>query len=719
MALEKHPRDISVIEAMDYLSALAEIDESVLLEDTSKGKTEKEKLDARISRASALRILSEDGEDSVKQTFKTLHNYLKNVSREKEQLKDPETFKAIESIMVLAHDAAERVDRFSGISQRVFQGKKIADLKEYKDLKAFYQNKIVKRFERALEQEVQDLVGDIPMLADSSDIHRRGLKDLETVRRDKDYELFYILAEDGKAFFNRNLIRHIRLLGYFDENVVHSQEDDPFLKFHQIYDTMLCKSAQFIKQSLIEDMNDFFQHYSSEVLSAWDMALSKAMIALCMAASPQNLSLITLGKSCRQYFFDFHHYLREALYSVEYQNALVKCESEKERHLLRLTSQLCLYFFARPSQFTESADLIQRIVQKGAKLLERTSAIIQTPLDIWRILLDDDENIRAFLKLFPSGPLLKIVEEFEEQVIGLGFDPISQHLLVGELYAIRTKGMDISCLHLPSPTRQEVIQEASIVPEFINFLKTNTLGKKKHLLVDFQDSTSWRGHARSAAITALQEKGDTSAYIRVLSLPKHTPFYYQTEEYNGVSNAQNFKDVFLAQIESGQACGFGLFHFTKIEKAWMKQSLDLIHECFFQSKTDLTRKMRLDFIEIFYLFITLEQIFKERVDSFSFTCKDASDLGPVASASFYAFIQLLSSKGNIHADSRGTILQMIYTPAFLLRERPIDETILYRHISALATIHFALSENEKGIKTTLHKHFAGLLDNIEINRNLA
>ena len=34
---------------------------------------------------------------------------------------------------------------------------------------------------------------------------RQGHKDLETVKRDKEYELFFLKKEDGRPFFNREL----------------------------------------------------------------------------------------------------------------------------------------------------------------------------------------------------------------------------------------------------------------------------------------------------------------------------------------------------------------------------------------------------------------------------------------------------------------------------------------------------------------------------------
>src|SRR5581483_12315962 len=86
-------------------------------------------------------------------------------------------------------EAAKKIDRYT----EIFKGEKISsvtELKEYKELQHIYLTKIVQRFNPLsdIEEKWQDSWG----AGDVESIEQSGLRDLETVRKDKKYELFLI-----------------------------------------------------------------------------------------------------------------------------------------------------------------------------------------------------------------------------------------------------------------------------------------------------------------------------------------------------------------------------------------------------------------------------------------------------------------------------------------------------------------------------------------------
>src|SRR3989338_3454066 len=168
----------------------------------------------------------------VKGTLKTVHKYLKYIyAKETGEVRDPHIQKGIRSIMELAKEAAEKIDTYYSL-----QGyQKIAESNEFKSLLDFYKKKILSKFKETLEEE-EKWQEELQREEDVLDIQRRGLKDLESVIRDRDYELFYLTKEDGSLFFKTNLLRHIRLVTDFDQIIAAFREEDPLLKLQVFED---------------------------------------------------------------------------------------------------------------------------------------------------------------------------------------------------------------------------------------------------------------------------------------------------------------------------------------------------------------------------------------------------------------------------------------------------------------------------------------------------
>lgn len=649
---KRHP--ITVIEAVDHLSSLAEIDASTSSTDHVRAKR-----------------------DELIATFHVIHSYLQNLyEKEKGQLKDPEMQRAVQAIMILTSEAVQKMDQYGG---------KIAESQEYQQLQAFYLNKVAKRFRQPVEIQ-QPWEEETEAFLDTAHItsEKQGLKDLEAVRKDQDYELFYIVKENGQPFFNSALLRHVRLVGDFEEVVSEPGSDDPLLKVEQLKDRDLHAAATEILHLATPYLDDFYKqalrHKERDLVSA----LNKAIMALMLCANPRNHLPSAAGKSCIGYFQDFHSFLREALHSDGYHRYLSMSTTPTDplaRVLLNLLHLLCFAFFMRKNNRKEVVHFIRTLILQTEKHRDES----------WTELLKDDQEMRTLLKKFPNGPLLKTFDFFREEERRKGFDPLGQGNFPSQLYTFTLQDLHVTTLRLPSPTYQEMIDKAEVIPEFQNFLRALQARKQTYLLFDLQDRTSWQEHARSVALENLQKRAEFARNLTVITLSKNTDFYHQTGPYQLMEETGLFLSSLKDQIESGESCGF--FFSSAVNKAailtFTDEALQMIHQHVFSSKKRLSQQERLDFIEIFYQFLILKMILLVKPDSLSFTCKDAIDTGEAAAASFFSFLKMLIGPQKWSQDELDLLQWMLYAPALFMRHRLIDPTRLGRMVSALSALQTA------------------------------
>ncbi len=642
--------------------------------------------------------LSGEGEGPILEilelTYRAIHNHLVKLYESPET--NWESAKGIAVMMELIGESAKRAQDFLQFRLGKTLSSNVTDGEEFKALQKFYTQKFAKKIEGSENSGL--------------DLPETGLSDFESVRADSEYELFYILNEEGKPYFKPEVLRHIKLSCDFEMGG--DLEEDPLLKIQAMKDRDLHASASQILTECYPIITDFFKVAKNLQENELASSLSMAVMALFIAANPRYLLQNTAAKSCIDYFSDFHLFLKRAMKTSEYQKLIAYPpeKSDKMAHLLLyLVHSLARSFFERAGGVKlESIGLIHRMMRRGEEEKKKTKEPLLKADTIWNQFLLDDEKYRALLSKFPNGPLFKILdllrEEHEEEVT-VSFNPISQHNLPSMLYEIEREGKKIHLLRIPSPTKQTLINKAEIDDEFRAFLRSLSQAKKKHLLINLQDRTSWKEYARSSALEKLQLNAEFNQQLFVLTLPKSTDFYYQINEYINLNKTEEFLIALKAQIQSFEECGF--FFPAELKKQelihFVDRSLPFIHKTFFHNKNVLTRQNREDFIEIFYQFLVLKCIDLLHPSSLSFTCKDAIDTGAASSALFYGFFKLLTSQFKPKEDA-DFLRWLLYTPALFIRERAIDPERLNRALSALEQLHEELAEDGKNVL----KAFEGL-----------
>jgi hypothetical protein len=665
---KRRRKNISVLEAVDNLSNLAELDVE------QKGETPW--LDPK---------QAEQNQAKIKETFSILNDYLQHLyQKERTQLNDPHTQRGIRAMMQLADEAVDKVGKYTDIFKESVS--KEEPIPEFQQLQQFYLSKIVTTAKKEKPEEAWEKEAEKKEEAAALDIERQALKDLESVRSDHEYELFYINKEDGMPFFNPNLLRHIRMVGNFDESLAPEDAESPLERLDVVLDRDFHTSAKEILKDAGHQLEEFYKDALKYKESEAVASLNKAVMALMLAANPRNLIHNNPGKHCDGYFIDFQTYLRETLQADDYRKFLATSPDSLDpffRSFLKVAHLLCGLLFLRVGAHADILGFLQKLVEKEKGLPS-----------FWETLMRIDHAIRSELKRFPSGPLLKILEAFREEREKEGFDPILQKNPPSQLFAISSDNMHMTFLHLPCPVHQEFIDKAEVVGEFKGFLRY--MGGKKHLLVNLQDRTSWKEHNRSLRIEELPKEAEFGTNLIVMTLAKNTEFYHQSQDYAAVDDAKAFCAQLKEQVESGEQCGFYFPSHFQSEKI-AAPIIDMVHDRFFEKKPVLTRRERLDFIEIFYFFLLLRILDKEQPDSASFTCKDAIDTGAAQSAAFYGFARMLSRDTPWSEEDKNFFLFSLYAPALLVRHRPIDSQRLLRTVSALGHFESALKKGRDKI----------------------
>ncbi len=716
MAKKKKDQEMSIMDAVDNLSGMAELDITAPKESEALGvKKNLHKL-KELEKTEKEETLS-----TIKGTFKTVHKYLEHVYyKDKEQLKDRDMQRGIKAIMVLADEAADKLDKCTSLFKHTYEEGKISEIKEYRDLRNFYSKKILKRFEEVLATEAawqEEWASEDEKI----NIERQGLKDLEMVKRDKKYELFYIRKDDGKPFFNRNLLRHIKLVSDFDEVIMEFEGEDPLLRINILLD----HEAQVVAEEILDiaknELGNFYADafHHKEIQIVGDMI--KMTISLMLACNPQNLNENTMGKVCTRYLKDFHKFLREILVSPDYLrliNHAVEETDQLSRALVNLVHAFSFAFFCHSGKKQEMLDFMNDLLKRSndGELPIRKDKI-DTNVFLSEVY-DRHDSITGMLKKYPSGPLFKTLDIFQERNEREGFDPIDQGNPPYYLYTFSSSNFDSKCLKMPCPTLHAHINKAEIIDEFKGFLRyfETKKGLERHLHINLQDRTSWEEHARCQALEKLQNQAEFSEQLILVTFSKKSDFYFQAEDYLNVDTAKDFLKLLEEQVKSGEECGFFFSkHLPKKElHDFVKKILPILHTYFFNKMVKLKRKERLDFIEIFYQFFTLKILELSRPDTFTFSCKDGVDVGSTASAAFFTLVKLLGKEDKWSQEEQDQLYWILCGPALTVRERLVDYQRFSRMASSLSiTAQILAKDHDKIIKTLQPLYSTKLFQNLK------
>ncbi len=632
---------------------------------------------------------------TIKFIYQTIYNYMREVYGDDHQLiKDPATIEGIKSIMILVGDSAKKLEKLTALFDQQVD---IQELKEYKQLQTFYASKISKQVEQELMGEwvfgilkknpIISLEEQINPLFKATEVNHVFI-DLDSVKKDLDYELFFIRKQDGSRFFNPRLVRNLKLVcdfGGFQPDHIELGLDP----LSEWIDRMLQAGAMQIIKKIAPYTSHYYQ--TSKRYKNLDIvqSLNKALLALMMSSHETNLSKYSPVKTCMEYYLDFQAFLRQSMHSNTFQRWLAYppgASNEAAISIIELVQAICNAIFSQQNLLSEIHPQIQEFIRKnqGEEVVEGRNSKKQENLY---------GEMSRWTKKFLSGPLHKVLDVLEEGSCHT-FDPVFQSNIPYKIFDMIWDENRISNLRIPSPTIQEFIDRASIVEEFkafIRFLSVQGM-PKKHLVFNLQNRTTWLEHARCVALEELQNNEDLNKSLCVVTLANDTDFKNQEPPYSEINQSAVFFQVFKEHLFGSQS-GFYFPKNISSEKLedFVDAALPAIHQIFFSGKNVLSTEQRIDFIEIFYLFLQLKLIELVKPSSFSLTCKDGLDLGISMSAGLFTMLTFII-EGKFQKHDIEFLHTLLYGPIFINRERLMISKHFQRFINYLKITENAIEE---------------------------
>lgn len=615
--------------------------------------------------------------ERIKNAFSTLSTYLEGLyGSDQMLLKNHDYLASLKAVMVIASEAFDKLD----VVSKIFKTAK-EDLGEgeFNHLYDFYLKKI--------NYKVEHVAGEVFRHAEEerqralTDTH--GIKNLEVIRKDTDYELFYIKDEDGLNHFSKNLLRHTQLLGTFDELFLSFQGEDPFIKLKFIEDRLKQKRAQLIKNQLTSKVDYFLKEAFRFKKHPFIGYTNQMLVALCLSSYPSLVMQNDPMKACFEYFNDLIHFVTTLVVRPEFFKTSSSVEALADKGIIscqRFISGVIDALFLSKNDISYVSEHLYQFVRKP--VFEGFS-----PISFFDKLLEFDKSVRALLSNFPSGPLMKALDFIKDPDKPTIFRPLASNL-PQNLFDLDYHDKVLSCICMGSPTIQEDVKNAVVDPMFSIFI--SHLEGGNNLVIDLEDGSNMFNQARVKSVLNLAK-----ADLIVSSIPRGGLLYNMQDVYAFVDETNEFKALILEQFEQQEG---NTFSNSMLFKKDIAPLLDFIHHKIFADKNALNLKERLVFIEILELFMSVCLIHKYEASNLIVICKDGLDHSNMYLMGLYSLVQLVNHENLFSPQTFSFFVSELYGPAMILRDRAIFEESLVRMVSALSFIQATMVKNPGFIK---------------------
>lgn len=698
----KKKRTLTISRALENLSYLAEND---ILEDSFLEPGEDKKtLIEKYSRPEE--IYNKAGNKTVvfvKDTFNIALQFVRELHAYQANVEDVSKNYASDIIHMVG-EAAEEITRSSNLFRYAYKGCDELDnlLYSHHLKKKRFSVKSNTRLAKKVEGVRQTLWGSSEkVLCPRARVEHQSVNDvllsIEDIKRDYPYELLYLKRDDGTRFFENKVGNLIKLDGaYRDYEQQEFIGNDPFTKVRVWHDRGLCSISEHMLNRINEYVSEFYRQYPRYKEHAIVQDTHFMLMALKLSAQRQLLLENSPKKSCYEYFLDFLHYLRQVLQSRDYQNYINHPPKKGSFfcYVLDFIHTLCFILYTREEEGSDSAEVIEEIEQLAPKSNKKRKKATLTEEMSSRY-----QALSEVVSSFPNGPLFKMLDYLQTN-FNQTYDPIQHINLPQRLFNLSIADKEVALLRLPSPTSQEYVSKAELVPEFIGFLRAYQQDsfQRKHLMVNLQGRLNWLERARSQSIEELQRDGELSHSITVLSLVQDSDFVHQRGPYTNLQNANTFMRLLLEKVRQEEGQYFLPKAIQKqLNSTKLKQIANFVHRFAFEKKSELMQKERQCFIEMFYFICMTRLLVSESPNSFSFTCKDAVDHGMARSFLFYTASKLLVEMEQVEFKDVKRVWELMLSPSLLVRERvlslPIYESCM-QTVAFFQDLNSQLNDNE-------------------------
>lgn len=281
---------------------------------------------------------------------------------------------------------------------------------------------------------------------------------------------------------------------------------------------------------------------------------------------------------------------------------------------------------------------------------------------------------------------VKVLVERVESIASIHYDSHKQGNCPYAIATLNIADKNISLLRIGTPTIEEPFETAKVNPEIHGFFESLSFSKpgqeeKNHLYISLQnDLPRTLGiadeRARNLAIKDVQKKYKN---VFVVVLAQDSPFYKQLDHEGEPIDSQG-SDRFLENFYHEMFSDHTGFYFPEVMKndsVFKKNVLELlksVHQILFNDENYqeklLSRTERLNFIEIFYVYLAVYLMHYSKADSANISCKDAIDRAGKFNSLLLQFFLIMTGKANDRDYQR---MHQVYThmPAMWARGRSI------------------------------------------------
>lgn len=672
---QKKEEDLSIVSAVEALSNIADLEfeavshDAVLAEERESGSTVIRAV-RWLHQKNAERMLG-----ILRDKLTVVLNYLRHFYRaEKNRFARSESVEGIRTIMLLVDEAADNLDRYTKLFLGA-QAKSIKSTKEFLDLCRFYKKKILPI---ATHTKVASWIKALPLqtILESAvaaptswtEIPSLGILgvEIEGIKNDSEYELLFLRQPDGTRFVSPKMLRSLKLASEVENVTKRDLRED-----QEVEHLSHAQSSTEIRYLLGEvyPLLDAFFHMGQRAKGhEVYLGLYKPCIAL-LAASVQAVHQFPKegSKSAEEYFRDFRSSFNEFLHMPEFQRMLAyppHNEHSWEHSLFRLAQAFSSSLIAGAPL---SEELVEGMKALASQALAKEAEHVGVPDGtISQQLSVEGSALRSFFKELKGGLLSQMIQVLEERG-SLLFEPLLEESIPNHLFDLSWRGALIPIIRLPSPTRQEYINKATISEVFQVAIRRYLSQKKGCLVINLQDRTSWKESARSGAIEDFCKKGEKEDRLFVFTQNRESDFYSQTGSFADMHLAEEFKEQLLSQIiETGSGSLWPVpfdEHFTQEVKALIQT----IHVTLFNGRNVITRIRRMAFIELVYNLMILRAILMVHPDVIFISCKNGLDTA----------LSTISSLFSLQAALQGTSLSQ--TDVDWLRTILFGMPLIQRH----------------------------------------
>ena len=443
----EHPH-LSILDAVEALADIAdmEFDKEVSLAHQDELNEQNQKVMSQAVKS--LDLIKEDPDSTVRGIRETFHVVLKYLQEfyqdEYRHMGSERALEGVKEIMMIAGEAAKKLDRYTTIFTRA-QEKSVVELKEYKQLQEFFRSKIARKIDQGilgkwileLTKGAMNRNEEVRLERKRENRTRHVFIDMESVKKDTDYDLFFMKKEDGARFFNPRLIRNIKLVCDFGGRLSDTQQIDLFESISLWEDKVIMESARNILQSLGAILDRYYKETHAH--SEWMIVknLNKALMALYLAGNERNLMKNVPPKCCFEYFTDFQKFLRETLHSNDYQKWIAyppKRGQREAKAILDMIHGVCRGLIVSVQGCQAFIPTLDVILSEAAELLPLKKKNVKLKT-LHKSLLQDYDSMGRLMRMHPNGPLIRVLN-----ILGKGifraFDPLSLHNIPTQLYSI-------------------------------------------------------------------------------------------------------------------------------------------------------------------------------------------------------------------------------------------------------------------------------------------